>query len=72
MARQKALTDAVVEIKQAIKDGNTVTIEEAYDTYKAKLGEIKEGTAIDAPSSPASPISRHDFVKAISAPPHNL
>jgi len=72
MARQKALTDAVVEIKQSIKDGNTVTIEEAYDTYKAKLGEIKEGTAVDAPSSPASPISRHDFVKAISAPPHNL
>ena len=72
VARQKALTDAVSEIKKALSDGKTVTIEEAYETYKAKLSEIKEGNAVDAPSSPASPISRRDFVKAISAPPHNL
>jgi hypothetical protein len=72
VARQKALNDAVTDIKQALADGKTVTIEEAYETYKAKLGEIKEGTAVGAPSSPATPISRRDFVQAISAPPHNL
>ena len=72
VARQKALNDAVAEVKQSLADGKTVTIEEAYETYKAKLGEIKEGTAVDAPSSPATPISRRDFVQAISAPPHNL
>ena len=72
VARQKGLTDAVTEVKKSLADGKTVTIEEAYETYKAKLSEIKEGTAVDAPSSPATPISRHDFVKAISAPPHNL
>lgn len=72
VARQKALNDAVAEVKQSLADGKTVTIEEAYETYKAKLGEIKEGTAVDAPSTPATPISRRDFVQAISAPPHNL
>ncbi len=72
VARQTALNDAVAEIKTSLADGKTVTIEEAYETYKAKLGEIKEGTAVGAPSTPASPISRRDFVKAISAPPHNL
>ena len=72
LARQTALTEAVTEIKQSLGDGKTVTIEEAYETYKAKLSGIKEGTAVDAPSTPASPISRRDFVKAISAPPHNL
>jgi hypothetical protein len=72
MARQKGLNDAVAEIKTSLAAGKTVTIEDAYETYKAKLAEIKEGTAVDAPSSPATPISRRDFVKAISAPPHNL
>jgi hypothetical protein len=72
LARQTALNDAVTEVKKALSDGKTVTIEEAYETYKAKLSEIKKDTAIDAPSSPATPVSRHDFVKAISAPPHNL
>lgn len=72
VARQIALNDAVTEIKQSLADGKTVTIEEAYETYKAKLGEIKQGIAVDAPSSPATPISRRDFVQAISAPPHNL
>ena len=72
IARQKALGEAVAEIKKALGEGKNVTIEEAYETYKAKLGEIKEGAAVDAPSSPATPISRRDFVKAISAPPHNL
>lgn len=72
VARQKALNDAVAEVKQSLADGKTVTIEEAYETYKAKLGEIKEGAAVDAPSTPATPIPRRDFVQAISAPPHNL
>ena len=72
MARQVALTDAVAEIKQSLADGKTVTIEEAYETYRAKLSNIKEGTTVDGPSTPATPISRADFVKAISAPPHNL
>lgn len=72
MARQTALNEAVTEIKQSLGDGKTVTIEEAYEAYTAKLSNIKEGTAVDAPSTPASPISRRDFVKAISAPPHNL
>ena len=72
LARQTALTDAVTEIKQSLADGKKVTIEEAYETYKAKLSTIKEGTAVDGPSTPATPISRADFVKAISAPPHNL
>jgi hypothetical protein len=72
LARQTALTEAVTEIKKSLTDGKTVTIEEAYETYKAKLSSIKEGTTVNAPSTPASPISRRDFVKAISAPPHNL
>jgi hypothetical protein len=72
VARQNGLNEAVTEIKKSLGDGKTVTIEEAYETYKAKLGNIKEGTTLDAPSTPATPISRRDFVKAISAPPHNL
>jgi len=72
LARQTALTEAVAEVKQSLADGKHVTIEEAYETYKAKLSTIKEGTAVDGPSTPATPISRADFVKAISAPPHNL
>jgi hypothetical protein len=72
MARQTALNDAVADVKQSLADGKHVTIEEAYETYKAKLSTIKEGTAVDGPSTPATPISRADFVKAISAPPHNL